>query len=337
MPKSKRPWLSWSTVATCSARCSGLLRGRTWTAVPTRIRRVRAAMKAERARGADCTDRCPLKWISPSQISWRPQASAASTSTSVSSNVSASVAPRRLSSRKTPKCMGLHAAELEVEAADLELLVRIRRPFNVLLQPVVLVGLDHGDPWKMLEEDPGDLLVGLPAELLVHREARGVPQLVEPRIAPVVHGSARSEQPPHHAVRIAERRGRIGPPHALEGSLPTLLRAHGVLEHLDLGVDAHVPPHGRAGLGHGLVLGDVGDGGLEIDLLALVARLLQPIARLPRAVGEGRKARVVVVVALGDGPVGHHAAPAPELLHDGLAIDGQGERPPRAQAVPGRP
>src|SRR6266545_2773778 len=44
MPNSKRPSLMWSTVATSSAMRSGWFRGNTWTAVPTRRRRVRAAM-----------------------------------------------------------------------------------------------------------------------------------------------------------------------------------------------------------------------------------------------------------------------------------------------------
>src|SRR3989442_406068 len=55
--------------------------------------------------------------------------------------------------RAPPGYAALRAAELEVEAPDLELLQRIRRPLHVLLQAVVLVRLDHGDPGQMLEED----------------------------------------------------------------------------------------------------------------------------------------------------------------------------------------
>src|SRR5215472_2880714 len=131
----------------------------------------------------------------------------------------------------------LRAAEFEVEPPNLELLIRIRRPLHVFLQSVVLVGLDHGQPRKVLEEDPGHLPVGLAAELLVHREARGVPQLVELRVAPVVVDAARREEPPHHAVGITQRRRRIPPPQSLEALLPALLGAYRVLDHLDLHVD----------------------------------------------------------------------------------------------------
>src|SRR5262245_27561339 len=45
-----------------------------------------------------------------------------------------------------PASKKLRALELEVEGPDLELLVRVRRELHVLLQPVVLVRLDHGEP-----------------------------------------------------------------------------------------------------------------------------------------------------------------------------------------------
>src|SRR5688572_9221245 len=80
----------------------------------------------------------------------------------------------------------LGAAELEREAADLERLVGVRRPLDVFLQAVVLVGLNDGDPRQVLEEDLRHLLVGLPAELLVDGEARRVAQLIELRVAPIV-------------------------------------------------------------------------------------------------------------------------------------------------------
>src|SRR5713226_3864007 len=113
----------------------------------------------------------------------------------------------------------LRATELEVEAANLELLVRVRRPLHVLLQAVVLVGLDHRNPREVLEEDPGHLLVGTRAELLVNREAGGVAELVKLGLAPVVLRSPGAQQPPHHAVGITECRGRIGPEDALEALL----------------------------------------------------------------------------------------------------------------------
>src|SRR5437870_5064371 len=115
-----------------------------------------------------------------------------------------------------PPGASLRALELEVEAPDLELLVRIRLELDVLLQAVVLVGLDDRQPREVLEEDRRHLLVGLRAELLVHREARGVAKLVPARMAPVVLGAAGAEQPPHHAVGVAQRRGGIRPEHALE-------------------------------------------------------------------------------------------------------------------------
>src|SRR5678815_5033119 len=121
------------------------------------------------------------------------------------------------------------AAELEVELADLELLVRVRRPLDVLLEPVVLVGLDDRKPREVLEEDLRDVPVGLAAELLVHGKARGAAQLVELGVPPVVHRPAGAEEPPHHAVGVAQRRGRVRPPQALEGLLAALLGAHRVL------------------------------------------------------------------------------------------------------------
>src|SRR5437867_9990613 len=45
----------------------------------------------------------------------------------------------------------LGAPELQVELSQLERLVRVRRELDVLLEPVVLVGLDHEDPGVALE------------------------------------------------------------------------------------------------------------------------------------------------------------------------------------------
>src|SRR5713101_7375135 len=106
MPNSKRPWLSWSTVAASSAMRSGWLSGRTCTAVPTWIRFVRAAMAVATALGDEMTERAGLKWISPSHTQSNPQDSIASTVSKLSRKASTSVRPGRASSMKTPKCMG---------------------------------------------------------------------------------------------------------------------------------------------------------------------------------------------------------------------------------------
>src|SRR6266540_6045256 len=221
---------------------------------------------------------------------------------------------------------GLRAAELEVEAADLELLVWIRRPLHVLLQPVVLIGLDHRQPREVLEEDLGHLLVGSRAKLLVHREAGRVAHLVEAGLAPVVLRPAGAQQPPHHAVGIAERGGWIRPEDALEALLAVLLGAHRVLDYLDLDIDPDVLPHALDSLGHLFVVGDIGHRGLDVDLLVLVPGFLEPLARLLGVVGQRRQRGIEVIVALGNGAAGHDAAAAPELLDDGLAVDGEGER-----------
>src|SRR5262245_24715734 len=89
-----------------------------------------------------------------------------------------------------PSTGRLGAAELEVEAPDLELLVRVRGELDVLLHAVVLVRLDHGNPRQVLEEDFGDLPIGLAPELLVHRKAGRVAELVELGLTPVVHRAA---------------------------------------------------------------------------------------------------------------------------------------------------
>ena len=66
---------------------------------------VLAARKLASAIGADCTDRTGVKWISPSHTPSRPQASAASVSSTASWKAAASLVPRRRSSTKIPKCM----------------------------------------------------------------------------------------------------------------------------------------------------------------------------------------------------------------------------------------
>src|SRR5262245_1777171 len=72
----------------------------------------------------------------------------------------------------------LGALHPEIELADLELLVVVRRELDVPLEPIVLVGLNDDDPRVVLEEDARHLLVRFAPELLVEAEARGVPQLV---------------------------------------------------------------------------------------------------------------------------------------------------------------
>ena len=104
MPNSKRPSLMWSTVATSSAMRSGWLSGSTWTAVPTRRRRVRAAMALATWSEAEMIEREGVKWISPSQTQSMPHASAWSAVSKMSRNAPAWVAPWRSSSTKIPKC-----------------------------------------------------------------------------------------------------------------------------------------------------------------------------------------------------------------------------------------
>src|SRR5580765_1090705 len=122
-------------------------------------------------------------------------------------------------SRAPPRATGLRAAELEIEATDLELLERIRRPLHVLLKAVVLVRLDYRDPREIFEKELRHFLVRVGAELLVDRKARGAAQLVELRVPPVVLRTARTEEPPHHAVGITQGRGGIRPPEPLEALL----------------------------------------------------------------------------------------------------------------------
>src|SRR5437867_2190269 len=200
--------------------------------------------------------------------------------------------------RAPPGYAALRAAELEVEAPNLELLQRIRRPLHVLLQAVVLVRLDHGDPGQMLEEDLRHLLVRVTAKLFIDREARGGAELVELGMAPVVLRPARTEQPPHHAIGIAQRRRRIRPPEPLEGLVAVLLSADRILEELDLGVHPDVPPHGLDRLAHGLVACHVSGGGLDDDLFALVAGFLEALFCLGRIEGQGGLGGIEVVVAL---------------------------------------
>src|SRR5712692_9369196 len=157
IPKSKRPSLNWSTVATSSAIRSGLLSGRTWIAVPTRTRRVRAAMKLASAIGDESTERDGLKWISPSHTPSRPQASDASTRSNVSRNHSASPLPRRASSMKIPKSMGLGALEPHV---------LVGRPDGHGHQVDRVVGEARSDPHQRAEVHDGREHHAIDGELL---------------------------------------------------------------------------------------------------------------------------------------------------------------------------
>jgi hypothetical protein len=69
---------------TSSAMRSGWLRGRTWTAVPTRRRRVRLAIDPATWSDAEITERTGVKWISPSHTQSTPHASARSASSKMS-------------------------------------------------------------------------------------------------------------------------------------------------------------------------------------------------------------------------------------------------------------
>src|SRR5262249_36268845 len=66
---------------------------------------VRVAIELATSSDAEITDRVGVKWISPSQTQSMPQASATSASSNASSNAETAVAPRRISSTKSPKCM----------------------------------------------------------------------------------------------------------------------------------------------------------------------------------------------------------------------------------------
>src|SRR5262249_4627023 len=136
----------------------------------------------------------------------------------------------------------LRAAELEVEAANLELLVRVGRPLHVLLQPVVLVGLDDGQPREVLEEDLGHVSVRLTPDLRATGGRGGVAEPAELRPPPVILRAAGAEETPHHAIGVAERGRRVRPENALEALLAVLLGSHRVLDHLDLDVDADILP-----------------------------------------------------------------------------------------------
>jgi hypothetical protein len=179
----------------------------------------------------------------------------------------------------------------------------------------------------VLEEDPRHLPVGLAAEPLVEAEARGVPQLVELGVPPVVQRSAWSEQPPHHPVRIPQGRRRIEPDEPLEGLLASPSGADRVLDDLDDGVEPDVLPHGGRRLGDRPIVGRVAGGNLDVDGLVAIGGLLDELACFGRIVAERRQGGIVVVVAQGDRSVGHARAASPELPGDRLSVQTQRQSP----------
>src|SRR5262245_45549630 len=110
----------------------------------------------------------------------------------------------------------LGAPQFQIEAPEIERLVRVRRDLDVLLESVILVGLDYDDPRVVLQQEFRHLPVRLAAELFVEREAGGAAQLVELWVPPVVLDAARGEKPPHHAVGVTEGRCGVRPPQTLE-------------------------------------------------------------------------------------------------------------------------
>ena len=77
-PNSKRPSLTWSSVAPSSATRRGFDSGRTSTEVPMVMRLVRPAMAAPTVIGDEMT-RLGVKWNSARQMTSRPRSSAMST------------------------------------------------------------------------------------------------------------------------------------------------------------------------------------------------------------------------------------------------------------------
>src|SRR5579862_18348 len=175
---------------------------------------------------------------------------------------------------------GLGAPHVEVEAPDIELLVAVWREAHVFLHPVVFGRLDHRYPRQVLERDLGHPLVVAVAKALVHAEARLVAQLVELRLPPVILGTARPQKPPHHAVGIPERGGRVRPEQPLEALVAVLFCAHRVLDDLDDRVDPGVLPHRRDRLRHRLVVGQIPGRRLDDHRLVLVVAFLELGLRL---------------------------------------------------------
>src|SRR5262245_64553066 len=104
------------------------------------------------------------------------------------------------------------------------------------------------------------------SERRIDREASLVSKAVELRVAPVIEETLRSQQPPHHAVRVEQEVGGIGEPQSLERALPVLLRTHAHLDDLEAGIDPDVPPHADDGLAEPSHIDDV-DAALQDDRL----------------------------------------------------------------------
>ena len=73
--------------------------------MPTRRRLVRATAQLDTRSGAESTERVGLTIISASQTMSSPHVSAASTISEISWNASVWLAPRRVCSTNTPKCI----------------------------------------------------------------------------------------------------------------------------------------------------------------------------------------------------------------------------------------
>ena len=71
----------------------GWFSGRTWTAVPTRSRRVRLATALATWSEEEITERVGVKWISPSQTQSMPRVSARSASSKTSRKAEVWLAP----------------------------------------------------------------------------------------------------------------------------------------------------------------------------------------------------------------------------------------------------
>ncbi len=100
-------------------------------------------------------------------------------------------------------------------------------------------------------------------------------------------------------VYIASRTLTLAATHALEALLPVLLVTDGGIDHLDDDGDADILPHLGDRRGHGLVVGDVADRGLDDDRLAAVAGPSEPLPSLSWAVRERWQGGVMVIVPSG--------------------------------------
>src|SRR5438309_4782585 len=125
---------------------------------------------------------------------------------------------------------GLSLAKSKVMCSKLDLLVRVRLPFDVSLKPVRIARLDDGDPREVLQDDLAHLRVGPAPEAFIETEAGRVAELFESRLPPVFIDGARGEQTPHHAVWIAKSRRRLDPEQALQASVSDLLGADTCLD-----------------------------------------------------------------------------------------------------------